>query len=138
MQKVDIQVDRGTNMSIEKLEYRRRFFDISVMKDGARKTTTITNDGTIISKNYQVGSRKVDSVQRANCSLEDFKKLCDEIEFCIEEADRLDFYVDDSSEELKIYYEFGRVQTVDRGLGNSNTHIGEIINDFLTKYLPSD
>lgn len=125
-------------MSIIKLEYRRRFFDISVMKDGATKTTTITNNGTITSKNYKVGSRKVDSVQKANCSLEDFKQLCDEIELCIVEADRLDFYVDDSSEELKIYYEFGRVQTVDRGLGNSSTHIGEIINDFLTKYLLSD
>ena len=73
-------------MSIIKLEYRRRFFDISVMKDGATKTTTITNNGTIISKNYKVGSRKVDSNQKTNCSLEDFKKLCDEIELCIEEA----------------------------------------------------
>lgn len=50
-------------MSIIKLEYRRRFFDISVMKDGATKTTTITNNGTITSKNYKVGSRKVDSAQ---------------------------------------------------------------------------
>lgn len=124
-------------MSIIKLEYRRRFFDISVMKDGATTTTTITNNGTIISKNYKVGSRKVDSVQKATCSLEDFKKLCDEIELCIEKADRLDFFVDDSSEELKIYYEYGRVQIVDRGLGNDDTHIGDIVNDFLEKHLLS-
>ena len=122
-------------MSIIKLEYRRRFFDISVMKDGAAKTTIISNNGAITSKNYKVGSRKVDFVQKTNCSLEDFKKLCDEIELCIEEADRLDFYVDDSSEELKIYYEYGRIQIVDRGLGTADTHIGEIINDFLEKHL---
>lgn len=118
-----------------KLEYRRRFFDVSIAKDGAREAIIITNEGTITSKNYQAGSRKVESVQRANCSQEDFKKLCDEIEVCIAEADRLDLFVDDSSEELKIYYEFGRVQTVDRGLGNGDTHIGAIVNLFLEKHL---
>lgn len=122
-------------VSIEKLEYRRRFFDISEMRDGARITTTITNDGAITTKEYKVGSRKIDSVYRTNCSLEDFKQLCDEIEMCIGEADRQDFYVDDSSEELKIYYKYGRVQIVDRGLGNGNTHIGKILNCFLAKYI---
>jgi len=122
-------------VSIEKLEYRRRFFDISEMRDGARITTTITNDGAITTKEYKVGSRKIDSVYRTKCSLEDFKQLCDEIEMCIGEADRQDFYVDDSSEELKIYYKYGRVQIVDRGLGNGVTHIGEILNGFLAKYI---
>ena len=122
-------------MLIEKLEYRRRFFDISAMKGGAKTTTIITNDGKIISKSYQPGSRKADSVQKASCSLEDFKRLCDEIELCIKEADRLDFFIDDSNEELRIYYQYGRVQIVDRGLGSVNTHIGEITNSFLTKYL---
>ena len=122
-------------MLIEKLEYRRRFFDISEMRDGARKTTVIVKDGTIVSKEYKVASRKVDSVQRTKCSEEAFKQLCDEIELCIESADRLDFYVDDTSEELKIFYKYGRVQIVDRGLGNGDTHIGAIVNNFLAKYL---
>ena len=122
-------------MLIEKLEYRRWFFDIAEMRDGARITTAITNDGTIIQKEYKAGSRKVNSVHRTQCSQEDFEKLCSEIESCIEEADRLDFYVDDSSEELKIYYKYGRIQIVDRGLGNGATHIGTIVNRFLAKYL---
>lgn len=122
-------------MLIEKLEYRRRFFDISEMRDGARKNTIITNDGTITSKEYKVASRKVDSVQRAKCSVKEFVQFCDEIELCIESADRLDFYVDDTSEELKIFYKYGRVQIVDRGLGNGDTHIGAIVNNFLAKYL---
>lgn len=122
-------------MLIEKLEYRRWFFDIAEMRDGARITTAITNDGTIIQKEYKAGSRKVDSVRRAKCSLTEFKKLCNEIETCIENADRLDYYVDDSSEELSIFYEYGRVQKMDRGLGNDDTHIGQIVNAFLEKHL---
>ena len=122
-------------MAIEKLEYRRRFFDIFEMRDGARKNTIITNDGAITSKEYKVASRKVDSVQRTKCSVEEFMQLCDEIELCIESADRLDFYVDDTNEELKIFYKYGRVQIVDRGLGNGDTHIGAIVNNFLSKHL---
>jgi hypothetical protein len=122
-------------VSIEKLEYKRRFFDVATMKDGARITTVIMGDGTIISKKYEAGSRKATSVQSAKCTEEEFKQLCDEIELCIESADRLDFYVDDSSEELRIFYQYGRIQIVDRGLGSEGCHIGGIINNFLTEQL---
>lgn len=40
-------------MSIEKMEYRRSYFDVSTMQNGARITTVITNDGAIISKNIR-------------------------------------------------------------------------------------
>ncbi len=122
-------------MSIEKLEYRRRFFDICEMRDGARQTTVIMKDGTIISKEYKATSRKIDSVYRTTCSSQEFIELCSEIELCIENADRLDYYVDDSSEELSIFYEYGRIQKMDRGLGNGDTHIGQIVNAFLEKHL---
>lgn len=125
-------------MSIEKLEYKRRFFDVATMTDGARITTMIKKDGTIISKEYGAASRKVASVQRAKCTEEEFKQLCDEIELCIESADRLDFYVDDSSEELRIFYQYGRIQIVDRGLGSENFHIGGIMNAFFEKHLNSE
>ena len=121
---------------IEKLEYRRHYFDVCEMKNGARVTTVISNDGIIISKKYKAGSRKINSIQKANFSLNEFQELCNKIELCIKNADRLDFYIDDASEELRIFYKFGRIQTMDRGLGNDNSHIGEIVNDFLEKYLP--
>lgn len=122
-------------MSIEKMEYRRSYFDVSTMQNGARITTVITNDGTIILKKYKAGSRKANSVQKASCSLEEFEKLCDEIELCIKNADRLDFYVDDADEELRIFYKYGRVQIMDRGLGNEDSNIGKIVNSFLEKHL---
>lgn len=121
--------------NIEKLEYRREFFDITVMKPSARIVTIINNDGSIISKEYKPGSRKALSVQKGKCSVEEFEQLCATIELCIETADQQDFYVDDSSEELRIFHKFGRIQTMDRGLGSETTHIGSIVNDFLNKHL---
>ena len=126
------------NTTIIKLVYKRDFFDISVMKPGARFVTTILNDGTVIFKEYSPGSRKAKSVYKGKQSVEDYKTLCAKIETCIELADRLDFYVDDSSEELKIYHEFGRVQIMDRGLGNEDVHIGEIMHDFLDGVILDD
>lgn len=122
-------------MSIEKLEYKRRFFDVTTMRDGARITTVIEKDGTIVSKEYGAASRKIDTVHRTTCSSQEFNELCSEIELCIENADRLDYYVDDSSEELTIFYKYGRIQKMDRGLGNDDTHIGQIVNAFLEKHL---
>ena len=119
--------------TILKLVYKRDFFDISVMKPGGRVVTTIMNDGKVTFKEYNPGSRKVHSVYTGICSHGAFDALCTRIEECIEFADRLDFYCDDSSEELKIYHEYGRVQTMDRGLGYEDIHIGEIMHEFFEK-----
>lgn len=120
---------------IEKLVYKKEFFDLSVMKIGSKLITTITDDGVIVVKEYRFGSRKTHSVKKAYCSLTAFETLCKSINECIETADRLDFYADDSSEELRIYHKFGRVQIMDRGLGHENNSIGSIMNTFLEEYL---
>lgn len=120
---------------IEKLVYKRELFDLSVMKIGSKLITTITDDGVIVVKEYRFGSRKAQSIKKIYCSLTAFETLCKSINECIETADRLDFYVDDSSEELKIYHKFGRVQTMDRGLGHENSSIGSIMHAFLEEYL---
>ena len=132
------QSGKSESTTIIKLVYKREFFDVSVMKPGGRLVTTILNDGTVIFKEYDPGSRKVQSVRKGKRSVEDYKTLCAKLENCIESADRLDFYVDDSSEELKIYHKFGRVQIVDRGLGNENVHIGEIMHDYLDGVMLDD
>ena len=121
--------------TIEKLVYKREFLDLSVMKIGAKLITTITDNGVIVVKEYRFGSRKAHSVQKTHCSLTAFETLCSSINECIKTADRLDFYVDDSSEELKIYHKFGRVQIMDRGLGNEDGNIGSIMHAFLEENL---
>ena len=132
------QSGKSESTTIIKLVYKREFFDVSVMRPGGRLVTTILNDGTVIFKEYDPGSRKVQSVRKGKRSVEDYKTLCAKLENCIESADRLDFYVDDSSEELKIYHKFGRVQIVDRGLGNENVHVGEIMHVFLDGVILDD
>lgn len=121
--------------TIVKLVYRRDYFDITTMSPGAKTVTAITDDGLIIKKEYVPGSRKAHSVKRSECSIEEFTSLCERLVVCIETADRLDGYCNDSSEELTIYHKYGRVQTMDRGLGNDDVCIGEVINHFLANYL---
>ena len=121
-----------------KLVYRREFFDVFAMKPGGRLVITINNDGTIIFREYKPGSRKVQSMYKGKCSTEEYATLCSNIKECINNADRLDSYCDDASEELKIYHQFGRVQIVDRGLGNADVQIGEIIHKFLDGVILND
>ena len=122
-----------TPNTILKLVYKREYFDISQMKIGARLVTTINADGTVLFKEYKPGSRKVESSYKGKCTVAAFRLLCYRIEECISTADRQEFYVDDSSEELKFFHSFGRVQTMDRGLGNEETDIGRIMHDFFER-----
>ena len=122
--------------TIVKLVYRRNYFDIEQMRPGAKEITTITDDGIIVIKEYAAGSRKACSVKETECSVQAFADLCESIIACIAGADRLDAYCDDSSEELIIYHKYGRIQTMDRGLGNEFVHIGEVMNAFLCDYPP--
>ena len=75
---------------------------------------------------------------KGKCTVAAFRLLCYRIEECISTADRLNDYCDDSSEELKIFHQFGRVQTMDRGLGNEETDIGRIMHDFFDKDVVED
>lgn len=122
-----------TPHTILKLVYKREYFDISEMRIGARLVTAINADGTVVFKEYKPGSRKAESVYRGKCTVAAFRLLCYRIEECISTASRQDFYCDDSSEELKIFHQFGRLQTMDRGLGNEETNIGRIMHDFFEK-----
>ena len=122
--------------TIEKLVYRRDFFDIEQMRPGAKQVTTITDDGQIDVKEYAPGSRKAHTVKKAECTHQAYATLCEQLIGCIEEAGRLDAYCDDSSVELTIHHRYGRIQTMDRGLGNEFIHIGEVMNSFLSRFLP--
>ena len=121
--------------SILKLEYKREFFDISLMRRGARKIVSISNDGTIVCEEYKADSRKAHSIREEKCSLIAFRNLCKQILKCIETADRNEMFIDDSSAKLTIYHKYGRTQTMDRGLGNDDIDIEYIMISFFEKYL---
>ena len=121
--------------TIIKLVYKREYFDLSIMKPGARQITTITADGTITEKEYVTGSRKVQAVRKAECSVEEYRTLCNQITYCINDANGAFGYCDDATEELTVYHKYGRIQKMDRGLGNEDCCIGDVVNAFLSKYL---
>lgn len=117
---------------IVKLTYKHEFFDITEMKIGARTITTITDDGSVVVREYKACSRKAYSTKKATCSKTAFAALCDRLENCIDTAKKWDIWVDDCSEELKIFYKFGRMQIVDRGLGNDDIDVGTIMHEFFS------
>ncbi|MBQ2712338.1 MAG: hypothetical protein IJF71_03080 [Clostridia bacterium] len=117
--------------TVVKLVYERLFFDCSEMQRGARLVFDIYSDGTIVIKEYKAKSRRVYSLRKGRCREEAFATLCDRIASCIKYADRSESYDDGASEELRVYYQFGRVQIVDRGVGNDEITIGEIMRAFL-------
>lgn len=124
--------------TVLQLTYTHRFFDIELMKQGGKTVTTITPDGIIVSKDYRAGSRKVQAVRTARCSVKDFLDLCSQIENCIKNADNWDLWVDDCSEELTIKHKFEHTEIVDRGLMSGNISIGGIMREFLSKHLCSN
>ena len=117
---------------IVKLTYKHKFFDISEMRIGGRTVTTINEDGTIIEQNYKPRSRKAYKTRKTTCDASEFRALCDKLENCIDSANDWDMWVDDSSEELKLFYKFNRVQIVDRGLCNGDMSIGGIMREFFS------
>ena len=120
-----------------KLVYKRRYFDLETRRVGCREVTTISCDGRIEQRLYKYGSRKVQEMRTATCPLAAFAQLCDALERCIQEADCLDIWADDTSAELEIHHPFGRVQTVDRAMGSANASIGGIICGFFAEYAPT-
>lgn len=118
---------------IVKIIYKDEFFDFDSMKNGSKIITTITDDGIVVVKEYKAGSRKAHSIRTTSCSVMAFRTLCKRLENCIDSSNQWKIYVDDRSEELKLFYKFNRVQIVDRGLGNDDINIGVIMHDFLSK-----
>ena len=111
------------NNPIVKLTYKHEFFDINEMRIGAKTITTITDDGSIVIKDYKPGNRKVHSTKKSTCTIEQFQVLCDKLETCIETADKWDMWVDDCSEELKLFYKF----TLDDILSHARSDIEDLV-----------
>ena len=116
---------------IKKIFYKTEIFDASIMKVSHREIVSVSADGSIVIKSYKGTSKKPYSVCTERCSPEKFAEVCEQIEDCIENADRLVRCIDDSSKRLKICYGFGHYTVADSRLGNSKTNIGRIMWDFL-------
>lgn len=115
-----------------KVRYTISTFDVDAMCSHSRRTYELFPDGKIVCSHYEKGIRKaIEKYESHNATADDFQKLCDELDECMNTADRQEWYVDDCSAEVKIYRQYGRVDTMDRGYGNAETDIGRIITNYI-------
>lgn len=119
---------------VEKLRYAVSYFDIKQMKPGARKIYDFFPDGRIIVKEYEPGSRKQKSNRSFQISPIEFVQMYENIKRCIDNAERLEQYVDDSDATLTIFHSFGRSESMQRGLGTRDETVGTIITDCLNRF----
>ena len=117
---------------ILKIRYAISTFDVDAMCSHSRYVYELYPDGKVTYGHYEKGTRKaVDKDASHQATADDYQKLCAELNACVASADRQEWYVDDCSAEVKIYRAFGRVDTMDRGYGNADTDVGQLI----TKYI---
>lgn len=117
---------------ILKIRYVVSPFDIEAMCSHSRYVYELFPDGKVTYGHYEKGNRKaVDTTESTKATAEDYAKLCDELNACIEAADRQEWYVDDCAAEVKIYRPFGRTDTMDRGYGNGDTDVSQIISKYI-------
>lgn len=117
---------------MEKLRYSISYFDVLEMKPGARDVIEIFDDGKILIKRYAPGSRRIKEKQEFFAEKSEVEELYEELKVCVDTADRLNWMVDDTSAELTIYHELGRIEKVPRELGNDITDIYSIMSRFLS------
>ncbi|MGN0722250.1 MAG: hypothetical protein ACI4LZ_09850, partial [Anaerovoracaceae bacterium] len=110
------------------------YFDVSEMKPRARDVIEIFENGKLLIKRYAPGSRRIKEKQECFAEKSEVGELCAELRVCIDTADRLNWVVDDTSAELTIYHNFGRVEKVPRELGDKETDIYSIMYRFLSQY----
>ena len=115
---------------IDKLKY-----DIKSYLPGRQnKSVYLIEPAQITVSIYKENSRKLESKKIITIQHTDFDNLCAEIEGCLQTADRLESFCDDRDCKFTIYHLFGRMETMPDGLGNKETYIGKIIENFLEKF----
>ena len=120
--------------NVQKIKYSISYFDLTIMKQGGRRIIELTPDGCLTIKDYVIGTRKVKSKKECQTSSEAFVELCAQLRKCIDEADTVIHYVDDSDAELSIFYFPDRVEKMPRGLGCGDRTVGSIFTEFVSRY----
>ena len=121
-----------TATDILKIRYAINTFDVETMRSHSRYVYELYPDGKVTYCHYEKGIRTaIDKNETHQATADDYRQLCAELNACIASADRLEMYIDDCSADVKIYRAFGRIDTMDRGYGNADTDVGQLI----TKYI---
>lgn len=118
---------------ILKIRYTVTAFDyIQMQANSIRHVYELFPDGKVTYACFERGSRKaIRKSESHSASADDYRKLCEALNACIDSADRMEQYIDDSSAEVTIFRPFGRIDTMDRGYGNTNTDVGTLIAGYI-------
>ena len=113
---------------IKKIRFTKSVFDVDALCTHTRYVYDLLPNGDIISSIREKGIRKpVEKKTYHLASSEDYKELCEKINECIEKADTLNQYVDDTSFEVTLYRQFGRKEIMDGGYGAEDEDLRRIL-----------
>ena len=121
---------------IKKIRFTKSVFDVDALCTHTRYVYDLLPNGDIISSIREKGIRKpVEKKTYHLASSEDYKELCEKINECIEKADTLNQYVDDTSIEVTLYRQFGRKEIMDGGYGAEDEDLRRILYRCITGFI---
>ena len=121
---------------IKKIRFTKSVFDVDALCTHTRYVYDLLPNGDIISSIREKGIRKpVEKKTYHLASSEDYKELCEKINECIEKADTLNKYVDDTSIEVTLYRQFGRKEIMDGGYGAEDEDLRRILYRYITGFM---
>lgn len=118
---------------IIKIKYVWKNFSPDVMRIYRKNVYDIFDSGRVIVSEFVDDMKSPKSRAVLNKDKSSFFVLTDKINECITEADRLETYVDDSEASITIIRPFGRVEKLDRGIGNPKMVLGRIIEEYINE-----
>ena len=121
---------------IQKIRFTKSVFDVDALCTHKRYVYELLPNGDIISSIREKGIRRpVEKKTYHIASSEDYKKLCEKINECIEKADSLNQYIDDTSIEIILYRPFGRKEIMDGGYGTEDEDLRRILYRYITGFI---
>lgn len=118
---------------IIKIRYVWKNFSPDVMRIYRKSVFEIFDSGRVIVSEFVDDMKSPKSRTVSNKDKSSFFALTAKVNECINEADRLETYVDDSEASITIIRPFGRVEKLDRGIGNQKMVLGCIIEDYINE-----
>lgn len=116
---------------IIRIKYVWKNFSPDVMRIYRKNVYEIFDSGKVIVSEFVDDMKSPKSRTVSNKDKSSFSTLTANVNECINNADRLETYVDDSEASITIIRPFGRIEKLDRGIGNQKIVLGSIIEKYV-------
>ena len=120
---------------IQKIRFTKSVFDVDALCIHTRYVYEILPDGEIIYSIKEKGIRKaVERYSYHNATINDYTELCKRINACIEKADTLNEYTNDTGTEVILYRPFSRKEIMDGGYGREDEDLRRIVFHYIYRF----